>query len=90
MTVLKQLSWLTANELMLFWRTPIAMFFTLMFPVAVLVLSMEVFIPADAPKELVVNHVAPSLLVLIMSSTAIYAVPGTIASYRQSKFLKRL
>lgn len=90
MTVLKQLSWLTANELMLFWRTPIAMFFTLMFPVAFLVLSMEVFIPADAPKEIVVNHVAPSLMVLIMSSTAIYAVPGTIASYRQSKFLKRL
>jgi len=90
MTVLKQLFWLTVNELVLFGREPVAMFFSLVFPVGFLVLTMEVFTPAGAPKDIIINHVAPSLMVLNMASTAIYGVPGTIATYRQSKFLKRL
>jgi len=90
MTTVKQLFWLTVNELVLFWREPVAMFFSLLFPVALLVLTMAVRTPTDAPKDIVTNHVVPTLMVLNMASMAIYGVPGTIASYRQSKFLKRL
>ncbi|MCL0046631.1 ABC transporter permease, partial [Dehalococcoidales bacterium] len=53
-------------------------------------LMMEVFIPDDAPKEIAINYVVPSLMVLIIASTAIFAVPLTIVSYRNIKFLKRL
>jgi ABC-2 type transport system permease protein len=81
---------LTLTELRLFRREPIALFFTFIFPVFFLFLTMEVFVPADAPKEIVINYVTPSLMLLIIASTAIYGVPQTIVSYRQIKFLKRL
>ncbi|MCI2427516.1 ABC transporter permease [Candidatus Acetothermia bacterium] len=87
---LKQFIKLTSTELRLFRREPIALFFTFIFPVFFLFLTMEIFIPADAPKEIVINYVTPSLMVLIIASTAIYGVPMTIVSYRKIKFLKRL
>jgi ABC-2 type transport system permease protein len=90
MMVFKQFVKLILTELKLFWREPIALFFTFIFPVFFLFLTMEIFIPADAPKEIVINYVTPCLMVLIIASTAIYGVPQTIVSYRQIKFLKRL
>jgi len=90
MMILQQFMKLTSTELRLFWREPIAMFFTFIFPVFFLFLTMEVFIPGDVPKAIVINYVAPSLMVLIIASTAIYGVPLTIVSYRHIKFLKRL
>jgi ABC-2 type transport system permease protein len=90
MILLRQFFKLTSTELRLFGREPIALFFTFVFPVFFLFLTMEVFVPAEAPKEIVINHVTPSLMVLIISSTAIFGVPATIVSYRQIKFLKRL
>jgi ABC-2 type transport system permease protein len=87
---LKQFIKLTSSELRLFWREPIALFFTFIFPVFFLFLTMEIFVPADAPKEIVINEVTPSLMVLVITSTAMYGVPQTIVFYRQIKFLKRL
>jgi ABC-2 type transport system permease protein len=87
---LKQFIKLTSTELRLFRREPIAFFFSFIFPVFFLFLTMEIFVPADAPKEIVINYVTPSLMLLIIASTAIYGVPQTIVSYRQIKFLKRL
>ncbi|MCL0104195.1 ABC transporter permease [Dehalococcoidia bacterium] len=89
MMVLRQFMKLTSTELRLFRREPIPMFFTFIFPVFFLFLTMEVFIPDDAPRE-VINYIAPSLMVLVIASTAIFAVPLTIVSYRNIKFLKRL
>ncbi|MCL0063946.1 ABC transporter permease [Dehalococcoidia bacterium] len=90
MMVLRQFIKLTSTELKLFRREPIALFFTFIFPVFFLFLTMEVFIPGDVPREEVINRVSPALMVLIIASTAIFAVPLTIISYRNIKFLKRL
>jgi len=90
MMVLRQFVKLISTELMLTWREPIALFFTFIFPAFFLFLTMELFIPADAPREIVINYVTPSLMVLIIASTAIYGVPMTIVFYRKIKFLKRL
>jgi ABC-2 type transport system permease protein len=81
---------LTSAELTLFGREPIALFFTFIFPVFMLFMIMEVFVPPEAPMEIVINQVTPSLMTLIISSTAIFSVPMTMVSYRQVKFLKRL
>ena len=89
MIVLRQFIKLTSAELKLFRREPIPMFFTFIVPVFFLFLTMEVFIPDDAPRE-VINYIAPSLMVLVIASTAIFAVPLTIVYYRNIKFLKRL
>ena len=88
--IFKQFIKLTLTELKLFWREPEALFFTFIFPVFFLFLIMEVFIPGDAPREIVINYVMPSLMVLIIAGTAINSVPQTIVSYRKIKFLKRL
>ncbi|HSW39245.1 MAG TPA: ABC transporter permease [Acidobacteriota bacterium] len=90
MMVLRQFAKLTSTELKLFWREPEALLFTFIFPVFFLFLMMEVFIPGDAPREIVINYVTPSVMVLIIAGTAINSVPYTIVSYRQIKFLKRL
>ncbi|MCL0059133.1 ABC transporter permease [Dehalococcoidia bacterium] len=90
MMVLRQFVKLTSTELRLFQREPIAVLFTFIVPVFFLFLTMEVFIPGDAPREIVINYVTPSLMVLIIASTAVFAVPQTIVSYRNIKFLKRL
>jgi len=90
MMVLRQFVNLTLTELRLFRREPLALFFTFIFPAFFLFLTMEIFIPAEAPKDIVINYVTPSLMVLVIASTAIFGVPMTIVSYRKIKFLKRL
>ncbi|MCL0034830.1 ABC transporter permease [Dehalococcoidia bacterium] len=90
MMVLRQFMKLTSTELKLFRREPEALFFTFILPVFFLFLTMEVFIPGEAPKAIVINYVAPSLMVLIIAGTTIYSVPQTIVHYRKIKFLKRL
>ncbi|MCL0073024.1 ABC transporter permease, partial [Dehalococcoidia bacterium] len=71
-----------------FRREPEALFFTFIFPVFFLFLTMEVFIPGEAPKA--INYVVPPLMVLIIATGAIFSVPLSIVSYRDIKFLKRL
>ena len=90
MMVLRQFMKLTSTELKLFRREPEALFFVFIFPVFFLFLMMEVFIPGDAPREIVINYVTPSLMVLVIAGTAINSVPQTIVHYRKIKFLKRL
>jgi len=90
MMVLRQFVKLISTELMLTWREPIAVFFTFIFPAFFLFLMMEIFIPGEVPKEIAINNVTPSLMVLVIASSAIFAVPMGIVSYRKIKFLKRL
>lgn len=90
MTPFRQVMKLSLSELRLFRREPEALFFTFIIPVFFLFLIMEVFLPAEAPKAIAVNHVAPALMVLVIAGTAIYSVPQTIVSYRKIKYLKRL
>ncbi|MCL0079160.1 ABC transporter permease [Dehalococcoidia bacterium] len=90
MIVLRQFRKLISMEVRVFRREPIAVFFALIFPVFFLFLTMEVFIPAEAPREIVINYVTPSLMVLIIATGAIFGVPLSIVTYRQIKFLKRL
>ncbi|MEN4007492.1 MAG: ABC transporter permease [Methanobacteriaceae archaeon] len=90
MMILRQFIKLTLTELKLFTREPEALFFNFIFPTFMLFVIMEVFVPADAPKEIVVNQVVPPLMVLIITQTALLGMPPTIVSYRTIKFLKRL
>ena len=90
MMIFRQFIKLTSTELKLFRREPESLFFTFILPVFFLFLIMEVFVPADAPKEIVINHIMPALMVLVIAGTAIYSVPQTIVHYRKIKFLKRL
>ncbi|MCL0074205.1 ABC transporter permease [Dehalococcoidia bacterium] len=90
MMIFRQSVKLISTELKLFRREPEALFFTFILPVFFLFLTMEVFIPGEAPKAIVINYVAPSLMVLIIAGTTIYSVPQTIVHYRKIKFLKRL
>ena len=86
----RQFMKLTTIELTLTLREPIAVFFAFVFPTFFLFLTMEVFIAPDVPREVVINYVMPSMMFLVIASTAIFGVPGTVASYREMKFLKRL
>lgn len=90
MIVFRQFMKLTLTELRLFRREPEALFFTFIFPVFFLFLTMEVFIAGDVPGEIVINYIVPSLMVLVIAGTAINSVPQTIVHYRKIKFLKRL
>ena len=90
MIFLRQFMKLTSTELKLFWCEPESLFFTFILPVFFLFLMMEVFIPGDVPREVVINYVVPSLMVLVIAGTAINSVPHTIVHYRKIKFLKRL
>lgn len=51
---------------------------------------MEVFIPPDALKAIVINYTLPALMVLSITLTAIFGLPATIVAYRETKFFKRL
>jgi len=81
---------LVITEFKLFLREPEAVFFTFIFPLFFLFLTMEVFIPEDAPKEIVINEILPALMVMIIATIAIFSVPLTIVTYRQIRFIKRL
>lgn len=86
-------------EFKLFLREPLAAFFTFVFPVFFLFLTMEVFV-ADPIIQVpaggrvveirVVNHVLPNLMVMIVATTSLMSLPLTALSYREIRFLKRL
>jgi len=90
---------LLISEFKLFFREPIAAFFTFLFPVFFLFLTMEVFI-ADPVIEVpagtgvieirVINYVLPNLMVMIVATTSLMSLPLTALNYREIRFLKRL
>lgn len=90
MMILRQFIKLSLTELKLFTRDPEALFFNFIFPTFFLFVIMEIFIPANVPKEVVINQVAPPLMVFIIAQTALFGIPPTIVSYRHIKFFKRL
>lgn len=90
---------LLACEFKLFFREPLAAFFTFVFPVFFLFLTMEVFVPEPiiqvpaggrVVEIRVVNHVLPNLMVMIIATTSLMSLPLTALNYREIRFLKRL
>jgi len=86
-------------EFKLFLREPIAAFFTFVFPVFFLFLTMEVFIgrpvievaTATGIMEVrVINYVLPNLMLMIVATTAFMSLPIITVEYRQTRFFKRL
>lgn len=51
---------------------------------------MEIFVPDYPPKQVIINHVIPALIVLVVATTAIFNVPSSVVTYRAIKFFKRL
>lgn len=82
----KQFLKLAFTEFKLFMREPEAVFFTFIFSLFFLFLIMEVFIPEDAPRQ-VINDILPALIVMIIATIAITGVPQTIVSYRRMKLV---
>jgi len=86
-------------EFKLFVREPTAAFFTFVFPVFFLFLTMEVFIgrpvievaTATGIMEVrVINYVLPNIILMIIATTAFMSLPIITVDYRQTRFFKRL
>lgn len=91
---------LTIIELKLFFRAPIATFFTFIFPLLYLLLVMEVLVEQKEIAVLinkneflnlhVINYVIPSLIILIIATTSIMGIPSLLVNYREISYFKRL
>jgi ABC-2 type transport system permease protein len=84
---------MTCVEAKLFLREPAAVFFTLAFPVMVLLLFSSMFgnepVP-DLPGLRAVDVMAPAYTGMVIATTALLGLPITLASYRQQGILRRL
>jgi len=86
-------------EFKLFLREPIAAFFTFIFPVFFMFLTMEVFVgnpvvevpTATGVMEIrIINYVLPNMMLMVIATTAFMSLPITATEYRQTKYFKRL
>jgi ABC-2 type transport system permease protein len=75
---MKALTSLTATELRLLFRDPASMFFMMAFPLMLLVLKRGE------------SGAVPGYIAMIAAIGGMGALPGTVASYRERKVLKRL
>lgn len=77
---------MTLVEAKLFWREPVGLFFTLVFPVMVLLLFSTIFgngpIPGDQGLRMI-DVMAPSYTGMVIGTTALLGLPITLAGYRQ-------
>lgn len=84
---------MTLVEAKLFWREPVGLFFTLVFPVMVLLLFSAIFgngpIPGDQGLRMI-DVMAPSYTGMVIGTTALLGLPITLAGYRQQGTLRRL
>jgi ABC-2 type transport system permease protein len=84
---------MTYVEAKLFLREPAAVFFTLAFPVMVLLLFSSMFgnepVPGF-PGLRSVDLMAPAYTGMVIGTTALLGLPITLASYRQQGVLRRL
>jgi ABC-2 type transport system permease protein len=82
----------TRIELALFLREPAAVFFTLALPALLLAL----FAPGDPPPQYqaagrtLADMMIPGLIVMVMLTSGLMALPETLASYRERGVLRRL
>ena len=90
MTGLVKLSWV---EMKLFLREPLATFFTLAFPVLLLLLFGSIFgnVPAAESDGFgFVDMAVPAYAALVIATSALLALSTTLASYRERGVLHRL
>ncbi len=90
MTGFVKLSWV---EMKLFLREPLAAFFTLAFPVLLLLLFGSVFGNTPAPATSgfgFVDTAVPAYTALVIATSALLALGTTLASYRERGVLRRL
>jgi ABC-2 type transport system permease protein len=84
---------MTLVEAKLFWREPVGLFFTLVFPVMVMLLFSAIFgdgpIPGDQGLRMI-DVMAPSYTGMVIGTTALLGLPITLAGYRQQGTLRRL
>lgn len=79
-------------EVSLLLREPTALFFTLALPLLLLTLNGGA---GNAPQEMfggtgLVDVLTPGLLLMVMCTSGLMALPETLASYRERGFLRRL
>lgn len=81
---------LFAAEMTLFWREPFGLFFTLFFPVLLLLFFGTIFGDEDVGGGFrMVDFYAPGLLAMVLGTIGLMALPLTIANYREEGILKR-
>jgi ABC-2 type transport system permease protein len=84
---------MTLVETKLFLREPTGLFFTLAFPVMVLLLFSAIFgngpIPGDQGLRMI-DVMAPSYTGMVIGTAALLGLPITLAGYRQQGTLRRL
>jgi ABC-2 type transport system permease protein len=90
---MRALSKMTLVEAKLFWREPVGLFFTLVFPVMVMLLFSAIFgngaIPGDQGLRMI-DVMAPAYTGMVIGTTALLGLPITLAGYRQQGALRRL
>jgi ABC-2 type transport system permease protein len=91
--MMRALSKMTWVETKLFVREPAAIFFTLAFPVMVLLLFAGIFgnepVPGN-PGLRTVDIMSPAYTGMVIATTALLGLPITLAGYRQQGVLRRL
>lgn len=90
MRALWKMTWV---EVKLFSRQPTGLFFTLVFPVMVLLLFSAIFgngkVPGDQGLRMI-DVMAPSYTGMVIGTAALLGLPITLAGYRQQGTLRRL
>ncbi|CAN5745253.1 ABC transporter permease [soil metagenome] len=90
MRALRKMTWV---EMKLFLREPAAVFFTLAFPVMILLLFSSLFGNQPVrgfPDLRTVDVMAPAYTGMVIGTTALLGLPITLAGYRQQGILRRL
>jgi len=90
---MKVLYKMTQVEAKLFIREPAAMFFTIAFPVMILLLFAGIFGNEPVPGMPGVRSVdlqAPGYTTMVIGTVALIGLPITLASYRQQGILRRM
>lgn len=90
---MKNLLKLAQVEIKLFLREPMALFFTLVFPILLLVVFGSIY--GNEPSDFFngygyVDTVCPAFIGLVIAMTGFTSIPGVVASYRERGVLKRL
>lgn len=88
---LKQLTKLTEVEFKLFLREPTAFFFTLIFPIILLVVFGSAFGNQPLPNNLkVIDYQIPGLIAMVIASVGLMGISIVMAEYRETGIFKRL
>jgi ABC-2 type transport system permease protein len=83
---------LTLTELRLYLRDPFALFFTLAFPTAMLLMFGAIF--GGEPSQQLggqryIDYALPSFIGLVIANVALMAMPISLASYRETGVMRR-